>query len=217
MKQLTGKACDVCGIEAYDSKPTLVVSGGDVLVEVRPVRHRLLRNPTWSPCGEWYLDQAGTGVDAIPWLRDLGPTGFERDAVRVLQRDVAPGDGSLSDAQRGARGGREEVLLETTQRLGQRSLNRRLNAVPGRRQAGLTANGMLCPIVPDDQDVRAARVAAASPAVSHCYQRPPYGPRWLYRAVTRVAGGGERELPPKYVPVEPVFTVTLYWLNLTSG
>ncbi len=112
VKQLTGKACDVCDIEAYDSKPTLVVSGGHVLVEVRPVRHRLLRNPTWSPCGEWYPDQAGTGIDAIPGLGDLGPKELERDAVRVLQRDVAPGDGSLSDAQRGARGERRGVARD---------------------------------------------------------------------------------------------------------
>jgi DNA-binding Lrp family transcriptional regulator len=106
-------------------------------------------------------------------------TDFERDVVRVLQGDLPlearPFEGAA--AQLGVTEGR---LLETARDLDQRGVMRRFSAVLRHRRAGFRANGMACWVVPGDQIVEAGQAAAAFAAVSHCYQRPAYPPRWPY-------------------------------------
>jgi hypothetical protein len=65
---------------------------------------------------------------------------------------------------------------------------RRFSAVLRHRQAGFTANGMGCWVVPEARIVEAGQAAAAFTVVSHCYERPAYPPHWPYNLFTMVHG-----------------------------
>lgn len=114
-------------------------------------------------------------------------TDFERDVIRVLQGDLPlvmrPFGGAA--AQLGAT---EEALLEAARDLDRRGIMRRFSAVLRHRRAGFTANGMACWAVPEARVAAAGQIAAAFSAVSHCYQRPAYPPRWPYNLFTMVHG-----------------------------
>ncbi len=118
---------------------------------------------------------------------------FERDVVRALQGHMKlvprPFDDVAADL-----GVTTEELLSTVRNLDRSGVMRRFSAVLKHRQAGFTANGMACWAVPEHRIVAAGTAAAAFPAVSHCYQRPPYPPRWPYNLFTMVHGRSRQEV-----------------------
>ena len=120
-------------------------------------------------------------------------TDFERDVIRVLQGDLPLVARPFRTAA-AELGVTEVQLLETAQGLDRRGVMRRFSAVLRHRQAGFTANGMACWVVPEGRIVAAGQAAAAFPAVSHCYERPAYPPRWPYNLFTMVHGRTREEV-----------------------
>lgn len=114
-------------------------------------------------------------------------TQFERDVVRVLQGDMPLVQRPFASPATEL-GVTTKKLLETTRDLDRRGILRRFCAVLKHRKAGFTANGMACWVVPEERIAEAGAAAAAFPAVSHCYQRPAYPPRWPYNLFTMVHG-----------------------------
>jgi glutamate-1-semialdehyde 2,1-aminomutase len=120
-------------------------------------------------------------------------TDFERDVIHVLQGDLplmerafAPAAEELCVT--------EERLLAAARDLDERGIMRRFSAVLMHRRAGYAANGMGCWVVPQDRIVEAGKAAAAFSAVSHCYERPAYPPRWPYSLFTMVHGQSREEV-----------------------
>lgn len=102
----------------------------------------------------------------------------EVGVVRGLQEDLALAPRPfLPVAER--LGISEEALFSAAEELKRRGVMRRFGAVLHHRQAGLKANAMVCWRVPEEQAERVGMTLAASPAVSHCYQRSTY-PDWPY-------------------------------------
>ena len=118
---------------------------------------------------------------------------FEREVVRVVQGDLPlverPFEGMAARL-----GVTEGELLEALRGLARRGAMRRFGAVLRHRRVGFTANGMACWAVPEDRIVEAGEAAAAFRAVSHCYQRPAYPPRWPYTLFTMVHGRRREEV-----------------------
>lgn len=112
---------------------------------------------------------------------------FERDVIRGLQGDLRlvarPFEGAAAQL-----GVTEEALLGVARDLDRRGIMRRFSAVLRHRRAGFTANGMACWVVPEVRIAGAGQMAAAFSAVSHCYQRPAFPPRWPYTLFTMVHG-----------------------------
>lgn len=128
--------------------------------------------------------------DDLP--RPGGPlTPPEKDVVRELQRDL-PLDPHpfLAMAQR--LGLDEEGLLDVARDLQRRGIMRRYGAVLHHREAGFTANAMICwPVAPDRTEV-VGHSLAAFPEVTHCYQRPTY-PDWPYGILSMVHASTRQE------------------------
>jgi DNA-binding Lrp family transcriptional regulator len=114
-------------------------------------------------------------------------TDFERDVVRALQGHMPLVSHPFDDAAIEL-GVTTEELLRVIRDLDQRGVLRRFSAVLKHRNAGFTANGMACWVVPEGRIAEAGASAAAFPSVSHCYQRPAYAPRWPYNLFTMVHG-----------------------------
>ena len=140
-------------------------------------------------------------------------TDLERDVVRVLQGDLPIEERPFRSraAQLGISQGR---LLEVARDLDRRGVMRRFSAVLKHRRAGFTANGMGCWVVPEDRIIEAGEAAAAFAAVSHCYQRPVYPPRWPYNLFTMVHGRTREEVEMVAArirdEIEPVEYTILY-------
>jgi DNA-binding Lrp family transcriptional regulator len=122
---------------------------------------------------------------------DAGPsaplTDFERAVVRALQGHMPLVSRPFDDAA-AELGVSTAELLRVTRDLDQRGVLRRFSAVLKHRNAGFTANGMACWVVPEGRIAEAGAAAAAFPSVSHCYQRPAYPPRWPYNLFTMAHG-----------------------------
>jgi DNA-binding Lrp family transcriptional regulator len=114
-------------------------------------------------------------------------TEFQRDLVRALQGHM-PLTPRPFDAAAAELGVTTEELLRATRDLDRRGILRRFSAVLKHRNAGFTANGMACWVIPEERIAEAGAAAAVFPSVSHCYQRPAYPPRWPYNLFTMVHG-----------------------------
>jgi len=73
----------------------------------------------------------------------------------------------------------EEEVLTRLRGYQQQGVMRRLGAILRHQQVGVAANGMSVWNVPEDDIARVAAVFAATPEVSHCYERPRL-PDWPY-------------------------------------
>lgn len=123
------------------------------------------------------------GGDNLPQA-SRPPTVQEREAVRELQRDLTlEAQPFLSMAQR--LGMDEETLLDVARDMQRRGIMRRYGAVLHHREAGFTANAMVCWPVPPERTETVGHALAAFPEVTHCYQRPTY-PDWPYSILSMV-------------------------------
>jgi siroheme decarboxylase len=82
----------------------------------------------------------------------------------------------------------EGELLQRARELEETGILRRFSAVLRHRRVGYRANGMACWVVPLARIDEIGHLAAGFPAVSHCYQRPAYPPRWPYTLFTMIHG-----------------------------
>jgi DNA-binding Lrp family transcriptional regulator len=128
------------------------------------------------------------GETSAPEAESAAPlTDFERDVVRVLQGHMPLVSRPFDDAATEL-GVTAERLLSVARDFERRGVLRRFSAVLKHRNAGFTANGMACWVVPEGRVAEAGAEAAAFPSVSHCYQRPAYPPRWPYNLFTMIHG-----------------------------
>jgi DNA-binding Lrp family transcriptional regulator len=138
-------------------------------------------------------ERAGTERDPQGADEPVALTDFERDVVRILQGHMPLVKRPFEEAA-AQLGVPEETLLATARDMDRRGVMRRFSAVLKHRRAGFTANGMACWVVPEERIVEAGQMAATFPAVSHCYQRPAYPPRWPYNLFTMVHGQSKEEV-----------------------
>ncbi|MBS3783611.1 MAG: AsnC family transcriptional regulator [Anaerolineae bacterium] len=146
-----------------------------------------------TPEGKAQTGSPGADSTAEPLVSDTPLTDFERDIVRVVQGDLPLVQQPFQEAALKL-SVTEAALLDGLHELHQRGVMRRLSAVLRHRRAGFTANGMGCWVVPNERIVEGGQAAAGFSAVSHCYQRPAYPPRWPYNLFTMVHGQSRQEV-----------------------
>lgn len=114
-------------------------------------------------------------------------------AIRALQDDLPLVPRPFADIAR-RQGLEEGELLDRARELAEEGIVRRFGAVLRHRRVGYGANGMACWAVPQARIDEAGRLAAGMAAVSHCYERPAYPPRWPYNLFTMIHGRSEAEV-----------------------
>ncbi|MFP4145396.1 MAG: AsnC family transcriptional regulator [Phycisphaeraceae bacterium] len=137
-------------------------------------------------------DKSASPAPAAPLRREpLAEPLSERDRelVRQLQVDLPLVDRPFDAACERA-GIDFDALADWMGRMRERGVMRRFAAVLRHRQAGFSANGMVCWQVPAEHIEEAGRIAAEFDAVSHCYQRPRY-PDWPFNLYTMVHARSE--------------------------
>ena len=113
--------------------------------------------------------------------------------VRALQEDLPMETQPYAVLAQNA-GLDEAALLAGARRLLAEGFLRRYAAILRHRRAGYRANAMACWQLDPDDVARAGESAALDPAVSHCYERVSYPPRWPYQLYTMVHARSEQEL-----------------------
>ncbi|MFQ6001152.1 MAG: AsnC family transcriptional regulator [Anaerolineae bacterium] len=87
----------------------------------------------------------------------------------------------------------EQELLARMEALKEAGIMRRYAAVLHHRRVGFGANAMGCWIIPPARVEEVGRLAASFSAVSHCYERRAYPPRWPYNLFTMIHGQRREE------------------------
>jgi DNA-binding Lrp family transcriptional regulator len=116
---------------------------------------------------------------------------LDKRIVRALQGDfplVAEPYKTLAEQV----GVSEETFLERVQAMRDSRKIRKMGAVLRHREVGFTANVLVAWEVPADRLDTIAQQMAASPAVSHCYDRNT-APDWPYNLYTMVHGHSREE------------------------
>lgn len=120
-------------------------------------------------------------------------TDREIDAIRALQRDL-PLVTRPFESVAAEFGFEEAGLLEQAKRFLDTGIMRRYAAVLRHQHVGYTSNGMGCWAIPPERIDEAGRLGAAERAVSHCYERPAFPPRWPYNFFTMVHAQSDDEV-----------------------
>src|SRR5512147_2408859 len=87
----------------------------------------------------------------------------------------------------------EEEVLGRVRRMMDEGIIRRFRARINQRRAGITANALVAWRVPPPVDA-VGRILAASPGVTHCYEREPVERRWDYTLYTVHHGRNRQEV-----------------------
>lgn len=119
-------------------------------------------------------------------------TKIEQAVVRELQKGL-PLTHRPFDVLAQQVGLQEEELLHIVRRMQKNKVFRRFGIALSHRKVGVTANAMVVWQVPAEQVEAVGKQLAASPHVSHCYQRPAYPPDWPYNLFTMVHGSSRDE------------------------
>jgi len=82
----------------------------------------------------------------------------------------------------------ENTVLEIVRNLQATGTIKRFGVVVRHRELGYRANAMVVWDVPDEKLRETARLIAADPAVTLCYQRPRWPPRWPYNLFCMIHG-----------------------------
>jgi len=118
---------------------------------------------------------------------------LEITAIRALQRNL-PLEPHPFERLAESFDMTEEELLEIANRLLESGALRRYGAVLRHQRVGYTANAMGCWFIPPERMDEAGARAAVEQAVSHCYERPAYPPRWPYNFFTMIHGRSDEEV-----------------------
>ncbi len=142
-----------------------------------------------------FLPMAGGRPGETPQRQPAAPaelTDGERAAIRALQTDLPLTENPFADLAADA-GMAEQELIDRAISLRDRGIMRRYAAVLRHTRAGYTANAMVCWRIPPERVQEVGEALAASPSVSHCYERPT-SPDWPYNVYTMVHARSEEEL-----------------------
>lgn len=86
----------------------------------------------------------------------------------------------------------EDAFIETTKKLMDRGVIRRLAGIIRHREAGIAANAMVVWQVLPEQAARVGEELAASPEVTHCYERRATS-EWPYNLYAMIHGTSREE------------------------
>ncbi len=110
-------------------------------------------------------------VSSTALRADPRATPIDPDLLRALQTDLP----LQPDPFAALAAGRDpDELLATLRALLANGRIRRYGALVSHRRLGIAANAMTVLVVPEERMEEAGRRVSASPAVSHCYQRPTF-------------------------------------------
>jgi len=112
------------------------------------------------------------------WNRAEPITDFEIEAVRELQEDLTLIPRPFDDMSKRLNITPRE-LFDMAGSFKERGMMRRFSAVLHHRKAGFKANAMAVWKVPSERSEEVGKIMAASPWVTHCYERPTF-PDWPY-------------------------------------
>jgi len=118
-------------------------------------------------------------------------TELDKNIVRALQGEfplVAEPYKTLAEQV----GVSEEVFMERVKAMQAEKKIRKMGAVLCHREVGFKANVLVAWVVPAERLDEIARQMAASPAVTHCYDRNT-APGWPYNLYTMVHGRSREE------------------------
>ena len=125
------------------------------------------------------------------WNKVEPVTDFEIEAIRELQEDL-PLVSRPFDAMAERLGLTTAGLFRMADSFKELGVMRRFSAVLHHRRAGFKANAMAVWRVPEERAEEVGKVMAASPWVSHCYQRPTF-PDWPYTHFTMLHATSEEK------------------------
>lgn len=117
---------------------------------------------------------------------------IEESIVRALQGNIPLEPAPFKKIAAGL-GLSEEKFLDGVGKLKRRGVLRSIRAIVRHRRAGYCANAMVAWKVAESRAVSFGKTAAASPAISHCYQRYTR-PGWPYNLYTMVHGRSRAEI-----------------------
>lgn len=139
------------------------------------------------------LDGNGGGAKAYPSQGGKTPGGNavelsprEKALLRALQADLTLEPAPFARLAEKAASTEEEVLAGIENLLAA-GVIRRFGPALRHRRAGFPANAMVVWRVPEEKVEAVGKALAASPQVTHCYQRVPL-PEWPYNLFTMVHG-----------------------------
>jgi DNA-binding Lrp family transcriptional regulator len=116
---------------------------------------------------------------------------LDKALIRELQEDL-PVTARPYQAIAAKLGISEEEVVAKVAEFKEKGYIRRFGAALKHREAGFTANGMGCWIVPEEKSQEIGEKMASFPEVSHCYERPCY-PDWPYSHFTMIHGESRQE------------------------
>jgi DNA-binding Lrp family transcriptional regulator len=128
-------------------------------------------------------DGESAAAGDFPLAAELSPG--ERAVINGLQRDLPLEARPFTEMSGGGMG--EERFLGICRSLLERGIMRRYGAAVNHRQAGYTANAMVCWEVPSEKTDEAGRRLASRREVSHCYERKT-NPAWPYNLFAMIHG-----------------------------
>jgi DNA-binding Lrp family transcriptional regulator len=117
----------------------------------------------------------------------------EKNVVRVLQHDLPLEPRPFERLAVGI-GMSEDEMLAIAKRFSATGVMRRIGAILRHRNVGYLANAMVCWRLGPERVEKAGGRAARERAVSHCYERPSFPPRWPYNLMTMIHGRSEAEV-----------------------
>ena len=140
-------------------------------------------------------DEGQSSTAPLPEADETPPMFSARDiqAIRALQWNLPLAPRPFERVAREF-GLEESELLEQARRFLESGIMRRYAAVLRHQRVGYTSNGMGCWVIPPERVEEAGRLAAAERAVSHCYERPAFPPRWPYNFLTMIHAGSDDEV-----------------------
>ena len=117
----------------------------------------------------------------------------DKDAARALQTNL-PLEPRPFERLAATVSMSEGELLDAAKRFLAAGVMRRYCAVLRHRRVGYGVNAMVCWAIPAERIEEAGQRAARERAVSHCYERPSFPPRWPYNLMTMIHGRSENEV-----------------------
>ena len=133
---------------------------------------------------DYYSPDGYNKADNKEWKRVEPVTDFDIQVIRELQEDLPLGPRPFASmAER--LGITQQELFSLADAFEKRGIMRRYSAVLHHRRAGFKANSMAVWKVPPERSVEVGNIMAASPWVSHCYERPTF-PDWEYTHFTMI-------------------------------
>lgn len=118
-------------------------------------------------------------------------TELDKNVIRALQGDFPLVPEPYKELAMRA-GVTEDVFLTRVRELSERHMIRKMGAVLRHRRVGFAANALCAWEVPEDRLDAIATAMAASPSVSHCYDRNT-APGWPYNLYTMIHGHSRAE------------------------